>query len=91
MTVSFITVKGLRFRYGVNENEIHINRKKKSITRISVKVALKVVLEKNGNISGPKKLGVFGASYLYPIFLRFGLIDMGRELNGHLSDMDNIQ
>ena len=38
---SFTTVKGLRFRYGVNGHEIQINRKKKSITRSSVKVALK--------------------------------------------------
>lgn len=87
---SFTTVKGLRFRYAVNGNEIQINRKKKSITRSSVKVALKVTLEKKGNISGPKKLEVFGASYLYSMFLRFGLIDTERKLNGHLSDMDNI-
>ena len=87
---SFTTVKGLRFRYGVNGNEIQINRKKKSITRSSVKVALKATLEKNGNINGPKKLGVFGASYLYPMFLRFGLIDTERKLNGHLPDIDNI-
>ena len=87
---SFTTVKGLRFRYAVNGNEIQINRKKKSITRSSVKVALKATLEKNGNINGPKKLGVFGASYLYPMFLRFGLIDTERKLNGHLPDMDNI-
>ena len=86
----FTTVKGLRFRYCVNKNEIQINRKKKSITRSSVKVALKATLEKNGNINGPKKLGVFGASYLYPMFLRFGLIDTERKLNGHLPDMDNI-
>ena len=42
---SFTTVKGLRFRYAVNGNEIQINRKKKSITRSSVKVALKETLE----------------------------------------------
>ena len=24
--------------------------------------------------SGPKQLGVFGASYLYPVFLRLGII-----------------
>lgn len=87
---SFTTVKGLRFRYGVNGNEIQINRKKKSITRSSVKVALKVILEENGNISGQKKLGVFGASYLYPMFLRFGLIDTERKSNGYLPDMDNV-
>lgn len=74
---SFTTVKGLRFRYAVNGNEIQINRKKKSVTRSSVKIALKVTLEKNGKINGPKKLEVFGASYLYPMFLRFGLIQRG--------------
>ena len=74
----------------VNGNEIQINRKKKSITRSSVKVALKVTLEEKGNISGPKKLEVFGASYLYSMFLRFGLIDTERNLNGYLPDMDNI-
>ena len=87
---SFTTIKGLRFRYAVNGNEIQINRKKKSITRSSVKVALKVTLEKNGYISGPKKIGVYGASYLYSMFLRFGLIDAERKRNGYLSDMDNI-
>ena len=86
---SFTTVKGLRFQYAVNGNEIQIDRKKKSITR-SVKVALKATLEKNGNISGPKQLGVFDASYLYSMFLRFGLISTERKLNGHLPDMDNI-
>lgn len=80
----------LGFRYAVNGNEIQINRKKKSITRSSVKVALKVTLEEKGNISGPKKLEVFGASYLYSMFLRFGLIDTERKLNGYLPDMDNI-
>lgn len=44
---------------------------------VSVKIALKVTLEKNGKINGPKKLEVFGASYLYPMFLRFGLIQRG--------------
>lgn len=55
-----------------------------------MKVALKVILEKNGKINGPKKLEVFGASYLYSMFLRFGLIDTERKLNGHLPDMDDI-
>ena len=35
---SFTTVKGLRFWYVVNGNEIQINRKKKSVTRRGVKV-----------------------------------------------------
>ena len=76
---SFTTVKGLRFHYTVNENEIVIDRKKKSITRSSVNIALKETMEMKGNVNGPKKLKVFGASYLYPIFLRFNLIKTERE------------
>lgn len=75
---SFMTVKGLRFHYTVNGNEILIDRKK-SITRSSVNIALKETVKMNGKVSGPKKLNVFGASYLYPIFLRFGLIKRERE------------
>lgn len=87
---SFTTVKGLRFHYTVKGNEIFIDRKKKSITRSSVKIALKETVKMDGKVSGPKKLNVFGASYLYPIFLRFGLIKMEREWDGYLPDMDNI-
>ena len=76
---SFTTVKGLKFHYTVNGNEILIDRKKKAITRSSVDIALKESMEMKGNVNGPKKLNVFGASYLYPIFLRFGLIKMERE------------
>lgn len=71
---SFTTVKGLRFHYTVNGNEILIDRKKKSITRSSVNIALKETMKMKGNVNGPKKLKVFGASYLYAIFCRFGLI-----------------
>ena len=73
---SFTTVKGLKFHYTVNGNEILIDRKKKSINRSIANIALKETIEMKGNVNGPKKLNVFGASYLYPIFLRFGLIKM---------------
>lgn len=75
----FTTVKGLRFHYTVNGNEILIDRKKKAITRSSVNIALKETIEMKGNANGPKKLNVFGASYLYSIFLRFGLIKIEGE------------
>lgn len=29
-------------------------------------------------VEGPKKLGVFGASYLYPVFVRLGVIKKGK-------------
>ena len=59
------TAKGLEFTYTVKGGEIKVDRKEKTITKSSVEIAYKKALE--GNITGPKKLGVFGASYLFPI------------------------
>ena len=70
----FHTAKGLTFSYTVKGNELFISRKKKSITRSSIDIALGKVLEADGYISGPKKLTIFGASYVYPVFLELGLI-----------------
>ncbi|MDD4369889.1 MAG: hypothetical protein PHD56_02210 [Anaerostipes sp.] len=70
----FHTVKGLKFNYSVRGNEIFINRKEKSITKSSVDVAFHKVMDANRHVLGPKKLGVFGASYLYPIFVRINVI-----------------
>ena len=53
-------------------------RKEKSISRSTVDLALKTALEKQKNgdgVGGPKALGIPGAgSYLYPMFVRFGVI-----------------
>jgi hypothetical protein len=75
---TFYTAKGLKFRYTVKGQEIFVNRKKKSITRSSVDMAYEKVqaMRTAGEpISGPKKLGTFGASYLFSVFQRFGLIE----------------
>lgn len=69
---SFQTSKGLRFTYTVHGGEMKISRKEKAVTRSSVEMAYKIALE--GEITGPKKLGVFGASYLYPVFVRLGVV-----------------
>lgn len=54
-------------------NEIWVSvggvKKEKSISRSSVDLAFQKYLEKD--ITGPKQLGVFGASYLLPLFQRF--------------------
>lgn len=75
----FKTSKGLEFSYSVKGNEIFVDRKKKSLTRATVDMAFQKVLELGeGNlpavVTGPKKLGTFGASYLYPLFIRMGII-----------------
>ena len=51
-----------------------VNRKEKSITKATAGMALSKALQLEGIVSGPKKLGTFGASYLYPIFLYFEII-----------------
>lgn len=71
---TFYTAKGLEFRYTVKGREIFVDRKKKTITKSTVELALIKTLEMGGNVTGPKKLGVFGASYLYPIFIKLGII-----------------
>ena len=53
-------------------------RKEKSISRSTVDLALKNALAQEGFLSGPKKLNIPGAgSYLYPIFIRLGVIKSG--------------
>lgn len=32
------------------------------------------LMDETGFVKGPKKLETFGASYLYPMFLHFGII-----------------
>ncbi|MDD2973081.1 MAG: hypothetical protein PHE02_13240 [Lachnospiraceae bacterium] len=68
------TVKGLEFTYSIKGGEIFVDRKEKSIIRSSVKIAFQKVIELEGIVTGPKKLKVFGASYLYPIFRELGII-----------------
>ena len=70
----FLTAKGLKFTYKIKGCEMFVNRKSKSITQATVFMAFRKAMELGGAVSGPKKLGTFGASYLYPIFVRLGVI-----------------
>ena len=70
----FTTSKGLDFTSKVRGGEMFVDRKEKSITRATVMKAYRKVVELRGDVKGPKVLGTFGASYLYPIFVKMGLI-----------------
>lgn len=73
----FYTSRGMKFFYTVHGGEIQVNRKKKTITKATVLLFIDRVLEMQDageKITGPKKVGTFGASYLYPIFMRIGLV-----------------
>ena len=75
----FQTAKGLSYYYRIRGNEIFFSRKEKSVTRASVSIALRKAMElqKSGVvIKGPKMLKSFGASYLYPIFIKIGIINL---------------
>ena len=82
---SFETAKGLKFSYTVRGKEIFFDRKEKSITFSTVAAAYQKVLEMDEGtgipiaVPGPKKLGCFGASYLYPVFIRIGVIREPRQ------------
>ena len=73
---AFLTAKGLRFTYKIKGGEMFVNRKSKSITQAAVFMAFRKAVELGGVVAGPKKLGTFGASYLYPVFVRIGVIGM---------------
>ncbi len=73
----FKTAKGLQYYYTIKGNEIFFSRKEKSVTRASVDIALETAMElkKNGiPITGPKMIKCFGASYVYPVFHKIGVI-----------------
>lgn len=70
----YYTAKGLDFTYFIKGNEMFVTRKDKSITRATVVISFRKAMELGGCVKGPKKLGTFGASYLYPVFQRIGVI-----------------
>ena len=73
----FRTVKGIEFTYEIRGYELFVNRKDKSITRSTVNLTDRKAMDllRAGEVvDGPKKLGTFGASYLFPIFVQLGVI-----------------
>ena len=67
---TFHTAKGLPFTYTI--------RRRKSITVSTVRRALEKItlLEAAGEvITGPKKIGCYGASYLYPVLLALDVLE----------------
>lgn len=74
----FHTAKGLEFTFAIRGNEVFFDRKEKSITRSSIIQGYRKaqrLLREGHIIDGPKQLGVFGASYLYPVFHYLGALE----------------
>lgn len=78
----FRTAKGLPFTYKIRGGELFVDRRRKSITVSTVSAALEKIGARQmaGEIiTGPKMIGCYGASYLFPIFLRLGIIEHPEE------------
>ena len=78
---TFYTAKGLPFHYLIHGRELFVNRKNKSITISTVANALARIEAREAAgeaITGPKKIGCYGASYLYPVFLQLGILHLPR-------------
>lgn len=71
----YYTAKKLQYHYSIRGNEMFVTRKDKSITRATVRLGMENALKLGRMIAGPKKLGCFGASYLYPVFIQIGFIN----------------
>lgn len=63
---------GLPFTYVIKGAEMFVDRREKSITRATIMKAYHRAVE-IGEVTGPKQLNVFGASYLFPIFKKIGV------------------
>ena len=74
----FLTAKGLPFTYTMRGGELFISRKKKSITKSTFEAAWKKIQENPQEITGPKKMNVFGAPYLWAIFKNLELLPAAR-------------
>ena len=70
----FYTAKKLEYTYRIRGGEMFVDRKEKSITQAMVFIVFHRALELGEKATGPKKLGTFGASYLYPVFQSLGIV-----------------
>lgn len=77
----FHTVKGLEFQYRIAGGELFVSRKAKSITKATVEKALAKVHAAPETVTGPKSLGVFGAPYIWALFMELGVVECRKKEN----------
>jgi len=76
----FSTKKGLPFTYTIKGGELFTDRRERSITRSTFEKAYeKLLKDQTGEnppkkIVGPKTLNVYGAPYVWAVFVGIGLI-----------------
>lgn len=78
---SFLTKKGLPFTYTIKGGELFTDRRERSITRSTFEKAyekLRVDWTTDNvpaRIVGPKTLNMYGAPYIWAVFMGIGLIE----------------
>ena len=78
---SFLTKKGLPFTYSIKGGELFTDRRERSITRSTFEKAYeKLQNDQTGEnapckIVGPKTLNVYGAPYVWAVFMGIGIIE----------------
>lgn len=78
--VTFYTKKGLPFTYVVKGGELFTDRRERSITKSTFEKAYEKLLKDRGGenpackIVGPKTLNVYGAPYVWAVFMGLGII-----------------
>lgn len=78
---SFLTKKGLPFSYTIKGGELFTDRRERSITRSTFEKAYeklrmdRAVDNAPAKIVGPKTLNVYGAPYIWAVFIGIGLIE----------------
>lgn len=70
----FYTAKKLPFQYAIRGGEMFVDRRSKSITKATFANALQKIAEHPETIKGPKALNVFGAPYVWAVFLTLGIV-----------------
>lgn len=76
----FYTKKGLPFTYTVKGGELFTDRRDRSITRSTFEKAFEKLQADRENesgekkITGPKSLNVYGAPYVWAVFMGIGVI-----------------
>ena len=77
----FVTKKGLPFTYIIKGGELFTDRRERSITRSTFEKAYeKLQMDQAGEnaprkIVGPKTLNMYGAPYVWAVFVGIGLIE----------------
>ena len=89
----FLTKKGLPFTYTIKGGELFTDRRERSITRSTFEKAYeKLCQDQEGEnparkIVGPKTLNVYGAPYVWAVFMGIGLIEEEVYIQQEITDV----